>query len=124
MNMNLAEAYNTVNTETMSGRNLEAEVLSKAALKLQKCRDNWENKDRNKNLDAALKFNQLLWSIFQAELSEKSNPLPDKLKIDLLKLSKFIDGRIFDIMAYPAKEKLTILIDINNNIADGLRLEP
>ena len=124
MNMNLAEAYNTVNTETMSGRNLEAEVLSKAALKLQKCRDNWEDMDRNKNLDAALKFDQLLWCIFQAELAEKTNPLPEQLKIDLLKLSKFIDGRIFDIMAYPAKEKLTILIDINNNIADGLRLEP
>ena len=124
MNMNLAEAYNTVNTETMSGRNLEAEVLSKAAFKLQKCRDNWEDKDRNKNLDAALKFDQLLWSIFQAELAEKANPLPEQLKIDLLKLSKFIDGRIFDIMAYPTKEKLTILIDINNNIADGLKLEP
>ena len=122
--MNLAEAYNTVNKETMSGRNLEAEVLSKAAQKLQQCQDNWEDKDRDVELDEALKFNQLLWSIFQAELSEESNPLPSQLKINLLRLSRFIDGRIFDIMAYPEKEKLNILININNNIADGLRLEP
>jgi len=39
----------------------------------------------------------------------------------LLRLSGFIDKRIFEIQAHPAKEKLTIIIDINNNIAAGLR---
>ncbi|MGA1826389.1 MAG: flagellar biosynthesis regulator FlaF [bacterium] len=105
----------------MSGRELEAEVLTQAAQKLKDCQENWDAKDRNEKLDAALKFNQLLWSIFQGELVEDSNPLSKDLKKDLLSLSAFIDKRIFEVMAYPSPEKLTILININHNIADGLR---
>ena len=75
-------------------------------------------------LDAALKYNQRVWSIFQAELEKPENPLPNTLKVDLLRLSAFIDKRMFEIMAYPSPEKLTILININHNIAAGLRTRP
>jgi flagellar protein FlaF len=54
----------------------------------------------------------------------EDNPLPKKLKVDILSLSAFIDRRIFEIMAQPAPEKLKIIIDINNNIAAGLRTRP
>ena len=121
VNMNLSEVYKTINKETMSGRELEAEVLTQAAQKLKDCQENWDAQDRDEKLDAALKFNQLLWSIFQGELVEDSNPLSKDLKKDLLSLSAFIDKRIFEVMAYPSPEKLTILININHNIADGLR---
>ena len=124
VNMNLTEVYKTINKETMSGRELEAEVLTQAAQKLKDCQENWDAKDRNKKLDEALKFNQLLWSIFQGELVEDSNPLSKDLRRDLLSLSAFVDKRIFEVMAYPAPEKLTILININHNIADGLRSVP
>jgi flagellar protein FlaF len=43
------------------------------------------------------------------------------LKQDLLSLSVFIDKRIFEVMAYPNPEKLTAIININLNIAAGLR---
>ncbi len=39
-------------------------------------------------------------------------------------LSIFIDNRIIQIMAHPAPEKLRILIDINLNLAAGLRVIP
>ena len=54
-------------------------------------------------------------------MSKPENPLPEKLKVDLLRLSGFVDKRIFEMMAYPSPEKLTIIININQNIAAGLR---
>jgi flagellar protein FlaF len=50
--------------------------------------------------------------------------LPLEIKQNLLALSVFVDRRIFEVMAYPAPEKLDILININRNIAAGLRGDP
>jgi flagellar biosynthesis activator protein FlaF len=118
------KAYDTVNKSTMSGRDIEAEVLTRAGLKLKECQDNWTEKGQGAKLEAALKYNQRVWTIFQAELEKPQNPLPTSLKVDLLRLSAFIDKRTLDTMAYPTPEKLTILININHNIAAGLRLRP
>ena len=121
MYSNALKTYESVDNKTMSGRETEARVLSKAALKLKNCQDNWQAEDRDERLDEALKYSQRIWSIFQAELSKKENPLPVSLKRDLLRLSAFIDKRIFETMAFPSPEKLSIIIDINRNIAAGLR---
>jgi flagellar protein FlaF len=118
------KAYDTVNKSTMSGRDIEAEVLTQAALKLKECQENWPENGQSGKLAAALKHNQRVWTIFQTELEKPQNPLPDGLKVDLLRLSAFIDKRTLEIMAYPAMEKLTILININHNIAAGLRTRP
>ncbi|MBF0225728.1 MAG: flagellar biosynthesis regulator FlaF [Desulfobacterales bacterium] len=121
MPVNPYDSYKTVDKASLSGRELEAAVLTEAALKLKSVQDNWNAPDRKETLDAALKYNQLLWSIFQGELMDKNNPLPKKLREDLLSLSAFVDKRIFEVMSYPSAEKLSILIDINKNIAAGLR---
>ena len=75
-------------------------------------------------MDAALRYNQKIWSLFQGELEQEDNPLPQKLRIDILRLAAFIDKRIFEVMAYPSAEKLTIIININQNLAAGLRGNP
>ena len=121
---NQLRAYETVSKATLSGRQVEAAVLTKAALKLKNCQENWEAEDRSAKLDDALKFNQLVWSIFQAELIRPDNPLPKELRQDILNLSLFIDKRIFETMAYPAPEKLTAIININLNLAAGLNGSP
>jgi flagellar biosynthesis activator protein FlaF len=115
------KAYDSVNRSTMSGRDVEAEVLTKAALKLKECRDSWEESGRNDRLYTALKFNQRIWTILQAELEKPENPLPVTLKRDLLRLSIFVDKRTLETLAHPSPEKLAILININHNIAAGLR---
>ncbi len=114
------QAYETVNKTTMSGRQIEAAVLNQGALKLKECQDNWDADDRDDRLDAALKFNQQIWSILQGELVKADNPLPKQIRQNLLNLSAFIDKRIFETIAFPSPEKLTIVIDINRNIAAGL----
>ena len=105
MYANQLKTYETVSKATMSGREVEAAVLIKAALKLRNCQENWEAEDRSAKLDEALKFNQLVWTIFQAEMVRPDNPLPKKLRQDILNLSVFIDKRIFETMAYPTPEK-------------------
>jgi flagellar protein FlaF len=88
---------------------------------LKQCQDNWDAPDRDAKLNEALRFNQKLWSVLQDDLSRPENPLPKKLRENILSLSIFIDKRIFETMAYPSPEKLTALVGINLNLAAGLR---
>ena len=118
------EAYRTVQKTTLSGRELEVSVLTKAAQMLQKVQNTWDSEDRNIRLDEAVRYNQKVWSIFQSELSNPDNPLPKQLREDILSLSLFIDKRIFEILSTPALEKLSVLININLNLAAGLRGSP
>jgi flagellar biosynthesis activator protein FlaF len=118
------EAYRDVQKVSLSGRDLEAEILSKAAYKLKYCQNNWESPNRDELLDEALKYNQKIWTVFQAELAKAENPLPAQIKKDLLSLSVFIDKRIFEAMSFPAPEKLNAIININLNIAAGLKNTP
>ncbi|HVN98145.1 MAG TPA: flagellar biosynthesis regulator FlaF [Syntrophorhabdaceae bacterium] len=117
-------AYRKIQTTTTSGRELEASVLTNGAHLLKDCQLHWNEKDRFRRLDAALTFNQRLWTVFQSELIKEDNPLPVKLKADILSLSIFIDKRIVEIMQDPTPEKLNAVININLNLAAGLRGSP
>lgn len=117
-------AYNTMQKENMSGRELEASVLSRAGLMLKQVQDNWDAPGMQQKLMEAIKFNQKVWSFFQAELSDPENPLPKNVRQDILTLSIFIDKRLFEVMAVPDREKLSIVVDINFNLAAGLRTNP
>jgi len=121
MYSNPLQAYDAVSRTTLSGREIEAAVLTKAAMKLKSCQDNWYVEDRDSRLDEALKYNQRIWSIFQAELGKEDHPLPRELRRDVLRLSAFIDKRVLESMTCPEPDKLTAIIDINNNVAAGLR---
>ncbi len=124
MSQNQLNAYTAVQKESLSGRELEASILVRAGLMLKSVKENWGASDRDNKLLEAVKFNQKVWSFFQAELSDPDNPLPKNLREDILNLSIFIDKRLFEVLAYPNPDKLTIIIDINFNIASGLRTTP
>lgn len=118
------DAYQSVEKSTLSGRDLEASVLNKAALRLLAVQQQWtSDPDHEAMLDAALRYNQRVWSFFQSEIAQPENPLPEDIKGNILTLSLFVDRRIFEVMAYPAPEKLDVLININRNLAAGLRGE-
>lgn len=118
---NSLNAYQKVAKTTISGRQTEARVLTEAAVKLKYCRDNWNAPDRSAKMDEALTYTQRVWSLIQGDLLDENNPLPQKIKRDILTLSAFIDKRIFNIQAYPEPKKLSIIIDIHLNLAAGLR---
>jgi flagellar protein FlaF len=115
------EAYRTVQKTTMTGREIEASVLTQAAMKFQICQSNWGSEGNDEKLDEAIRYNQKVWSIFQGDLIKEDNPLPKKLREDILSLSLFIDKRIFDVLTSPSPEKLTAIININLGLAAGLR---
>jgi flagellar protein FlaF len=118
------EAYKTAQNFKMSGREIEAAALTRCALMLQDCRNNWGAEGCQEKLAEALRSNQVVWSILQSELAKDDNPLPLEIRKNLLTLSVFIDKRIIQVMAQPDPAKLQILIDINLNLASGLRGSP
>jgi len=118
------QAYKEAHKTTISGREIEATVLTQAAFKLQCCQKNWGIEGNNENLDEAIRYNQRIWSIFQGDLAKDDHPMPKKLRANILSLSLFIDKRIFEILNNPAPEKLTAIISINLNLAAGLRGSP
>jgi flagellar protein FlaF len=123
MPANPLDAYRNVEKATLSQRDLEATVLTKAAMQLRELRNNWVRDKHDAHLEEVLTYNQRVWTFFQAELTVEDNPLPDEIKHNLLALSAFVDRRSFEVLAYPAPEKLDILISINLNVAAGLRGE-
>jgi flagellar biosynthesis activator protein FlaF len=119
------QAYrNTPQSAEMSDREIDAYALTQSALKIRDCQQTWNvmsEKERIDRLFEALRINSLLWSIFQAEISRDGNPMPRQLREDLLTLSLFVDKRTKEIMCFPDPDKLTTLININLNIAAGLK---
>jgi flagellar protein FlaF len=117
------QAYRNVQKATIvSEREIDAYALTQSAHKLRECQQNWDmpEKERIDRLFATLRINSILWSIFQAEITRDGNPLPKKVREDLLSLSLFVDKRTKEIMCFPEPDKLTILININLNLAAGL----
>ena len=113
-----AQAYGKVAKQTSSQRELEADLLLKAAARLQAARDAWAN-DRGQ-VDEALLYNRKLWSIFLTSVTRPDNPLPDLVRQNVANLGLFVMNQTLSLMAEPQREKLVPLIGINREIAAGL----
>jgi len=107
-------------SHTPDQRELEARVLLKAARKMQDLQKDWE-KISPAMLDEALRYNRQIWLMFVDTAMEDEDPgRPDDLRNNIANLGIFIFKRIVDILTEPQKEKLDVLIEINQNIATGL----
>ena len=121
MQRHQTEAYGRTQMAAFGNREAEAAVLMKAAALMKHVQTHWASPDRSERLEKALRYNQRLWSFFQVSLADEKNPLPFMLRENILRLSAIIDRRSFDTLACPAPEKLDLLININTNIAAGLK---
>ena len=121
MPRNPLNAYEKVRKETVSGREIEASVLEKGAIRLRRCQENWKNGQFDRDLDEALRFNQRVWDIFNSDWQNPQSALPKQIRQDLLSLGVFVRKATLDIMATPEPSKLDVLIQINENLARGLR---
>lgn len=117
------DAYQSIEKSTLTGRELEANVLTRVADMLAQARQA-EESQRNELIEHAVRHNMRVWTLFQAELLDPDHPLPPELRQNLLNLTAFIDKRSLELIADPMPEKLDILIAINRNIAAGLRGDP
>jgi flagellar protein FlaF len=108
----------------LTGRALEAQVLTRAANMLKDCQNRWNEDGHDDRFDTAVRFNQKVWTFFQAELTDPENPLPKEIRENVLSLSIFIDRRLIEVLINPVPEPLTAIININQNIAAGLMAKP
>ena len=116
---NAHEAYNETAKITSAPRQLEASLLLKAASQLQDIHDSWSG-DMDA-LQSVLRSNQRLWTVFVGAVAENDSPLPQEVKNNVASLGVFIFKHTLDIQQDPAPEKLLPLININKEVAAGLR---
>jgi flagellar protein FlaF len=112
-------AYARTAQQTLQGRDLEAHVLLKSAARLQGIRDNFEARQRE--LDEVLLANRKIWTIFVTSMSSDDCQLPSQLRANMISLGMFVFNRTIQLAVDPTPAKLDVLIDINRNIAAGLR---
>ena len=92
------------------------------ASKIQAIKDEWDTlPDRRKSLDEALTLNRRLWTILFGAVIEEDNPLPKEIKSNIVNLANFIFRHTIALSWEPKREGLDVLININCNIAAGLR---
>jgi flagellar protein FlaF len=119
MQNSAALAYQQVGKQTVSPRVLEANLLSRAASQLQRIRDDWEA--NRKELSAALTFNRKLWTVFLTSVTSEESKLPRELRENVGNLGLFVMKQTVSLQSRPEARKLDVLININRELAAGLR---
>lgn len=88
--------------------------------KVAACADDLALPAAKRELRDTLRLNWRLWTIFQAELTLETNPIPMDLRQNMLTLCQFVDNHTIACMSSIDPEQIKTLIDINRNIAQGL----
>ncbi|MET1411314.1 flagellar biosynthesis regulator FlaF [Roseibium sp. HPY-6] len=104
----------------MSPRELEANLLMKAAARLQLIKDEWEQSSLAEK-DDALVYNRKLWSILVTSATSDESQLPQDIKNNIASLAVFVFKQTITVITTDDAEKLNSLININRAIAEGLR---
>jgi flagellar protein FlaF len=120
---NAAGKYGKQAKETPDQRELEAQLLLKAANEIQKLHDNWDQATAD-DIDNILTYNRKLWMLFFDTAIESPGERPVDLRNNIVNLCHFIFKRSLNILSEPSKEKLRVLVDINRQIAAGLMTKP
>ena len=115
---NPAEAYGKMMRHGSDPQELEGTLLIKAAAKLQKHRDNWD--ERSPDLLPSLQYNRKLWSIFAAAVTDAESELPIEVRQNLANLAVFVFKQTLAVQTSSDPAKLDSLININRQIAAGL----
>jgi flagellar protein FlaF len=102
----------------MDGREIDKRALLNCASRLKSALDNG-GQDMGLYQEA-VRHNQHLWTIFQVALADQGNTLPVDLKMNLLRLSGYVDRTSFRMIHEFSSQLLNSLIDINRIIAAGL----
>src|SRR5215467_3446548 len=113
-----AQAYGSIAKQIVNPRELEADLLLKAAARLQAVLDGWDRK--KPELDEALLYNRKLWSIFLTSVTSTEHPLPVAIRQNVANLGLFVMNQTIAMMSNPRREPLGSLININRELAAGL----
>lgn len=104
-----------------TGRKIEISIMEMAASKLRAQLPEEGEVSWSRNFDEALKFNQKIWDVFSADWMSPDSQLPRDLRQNLLSIGIFVKKKTFSVMAMPDRPGLKLLIQLNENIIDGLK---
>ncbi len=121
MSKDKVAAYAQQQKRNLSPREVEAMAFTKAALMLEDAKKVANNINE---YSKALRFNHLLWTIIQADLTDPENQLPPEIKANVMSLSIFVDKQTTKALRSSVPTDLDVLININRNLAAGLRSAP
>lgn len=109
-------AYANTHATVLKGGALEKEALLRAARLLDQAKQKPNNKSA---LGNALRYNLDLWTIFQADLADPANSLPEELKQQLWSLSQFMDSSVSRLLGALDSDTLQAMIDVNRTLASS-----
>jgi flagellar protein FlaF len=72
----------------------------------------------------AIRYNRKLWTVLATSATHATNPLPDPIKNNVASLGVFILDHSLKLEIQPERERFGVLININRQIAAGLRETP
>jgi flagellar protein FlaF len=117
-----AQAYGKVARQVATSRELEANLLLKAAAQLQALCSGWNERqgERQVELHEALLFNRKLWTIFLTSVTSEGNSLPAEVRQNVANIGLFVMKQTLATSGAPHPDKLRPLININREVAAGL----
>jgi flagellar protein FlaF len=117
-----AQAYHQTTKAVESPRERESALLMKAAAGLQRVKDDWDA-STSEDLRTALNFNRKLWTIFMSAVTQDDSPLPREIRQNIANLGMFVMNQTRELLyeIEPQPEHLTVLVQLNRQIAAGLR---
>ncbi len=118
---NAAQAYAKTAQATGNPRELESQLLLRAAAKLQAIKDG--DPALSSEIISAIQYNRRLWLVLTGSIGNPDNPLPREIKQNVANLANFIikHSMSLETDTDQAPSRLGVLININREIAAGLR---
>lgn len=117
----VAQTYAKNAQATGNPRELEAQLLLRAAAKLQAVKDAEAKADED--VVSAIRYNRRLWLVFAGSLGRPENQLPAAIKQNVANLANFVINHSMKLESDKdgALGRVGVLININREIAAGLR---
>ena len=105
-----------------SPRAMEAQILLKAATKLNLLRTRIVNGEKPSliEMSEALEYNRKLWVVFSDSMNDDDHDLPVEIKNNIASLAGFVFKQTLKLTAKPTPENFDSLMNINRQVASGL----
>ena len=115
----MRNAYKKTLAATGDPRAVEAELFSRIGAELSTAIENAE--DDQPGYVNAVSRNLQLWTAITADIVSEGNGLPAALRAQLLALAGFVRRASFDALSKGVTAETRTLVEINRNVAGGLR---
>lgn len=113
-----AQAYANTAQKTANPRELEAQLLIRAANRLQSIVEG--RTVDSEEMREALRYNRKLWTVLSTSATAADNPLPPAIKQNIGNIAMFVLPHCVELENTPVPQRMVSLVNINRELAAGL----